>query len=256
MPINKLTDVQVRRAKPRERPFRLTDSGGLHLYVTETGSKLWRMRYEYAGKEKLLSFGAYPKVALEETRRYRATAKEALDQGRDPSVVKKQRRFAFVADSAKTFEAIAREWYDLQKPTWVPRHADGMQNGSAAALRGEGPRQARGPCQHQHRRLARQVPRAEPDREHLAVHARQLALQPRLHLLRQHRRPLLRGMEQAGRSALAHHDDRTQTMGSSVLINAGWYKLEIPSRCSLVAPVGVSNMRIRLRTQLADSAFR
>jgi integrase len=124
MPINKLTDVQVRRAKPRERSFRLTDGGGLHLYITETGSKLWRMRYEYAGKEKLLSFGAYPKVALDEARRYRATAKEALDQGRDPSVIKKQRRFAFVADSANTFEAIAREWYGLQKPTWVPRHAD------------------------------------------------------------------------------------------------------------------------------------
>src|SRR5262249_31804862 len=68
------------------------------------------------------------------------------------------------------------------------------------------------------------VPRAQPGRERLAVHARQLALQPHLQILRRSRRPLLCGMEQARRSALAHHVHRTAPMGPRVLINGIWYK--------------------------------
>src|SRR5262249_50763755 len=67
-------------------------------------------------------------------------------------------------------------------------------------------------------------PRAQPGRERLAVHARQLALQPHLQILRRSRRPLLCGMEQARRSALAHHVHRTAPMGPRVLINGIWYK--------------------------------
>src|SRR5262249_43843148 len=68
-----------------------------------------------------------------------------------------------------------------------------------------------------------EVPRAQPGRERLAVHARQLALQPHLQILRRSRRPLLCGMEQARRSALAHHVHRTAPMGPRVLINGIWY---------------------------------
>src|SRR5262249_43470976 len=71
---------------------------------------------------------------------------------------------------------------------------------------------------------AAEVPRAQPGRERLAVHARQLALQPHLQILRRSRRPLLCGMEQARRSALAHHVHRTAPMGPRVLINGIWYK--------------------------------
>src|SRR5262249_36956663 len=70
---------------------------------------------------------------------------------------------------------------------------------------------------------AAEVPRAQPGRERLAVHARQLALQPHLQILRRSRRPLLCGMEQARRSALAHHVHRTAPMGPRVLINRIWY---------------------------------
>ena len=71
---------------------------------------------------------------------------------------------------------------------------------------------------------AAEIPRAQPGRERLAVHARQLALQPRLQILRRSRRPLLRGMEQARRSALAHHVHRIAPMGARVLISGTWYK--------------------------------
>src|SRR5262245_36409894 len=67
------------------------------------------------------------------------------------------------------------------------------------------------------------MPRAQPGRKRLAVHARQLALEPRLQILRRSRRPLLQRLEQARRSALAHHVHRTAPMGARVLINGTWY---------------------------------
>src|SRR5262249_34021997 len=78
--------------------------------------------------------------------------------------------------------------------------------------------------QYHHHSAAAEVPRAQPGRERLAVHARQLALQPHLQILRRSRRPLLCGMEQARRSALAHHVHRTAPMGPRVLINGIWYE--------------------------------
>ena len=59
-----LTDVAVRNAKPREKAYKLSDSGGLFLYVTQAGGKLWRLKYRVSGKEKLLALGAYPEVGL------------------------------------------------------------------------------------------------------------------------------------------------------------------------------------------------
>ena len=68
-----LTDVQLRRLTLREKPYRLSDTGGLFIFVQTSGSRLWRMKYRFGGKEKLFSFGAYPEVAL-------AAAREARDQ--------------------------------------------------------------------------------------------------------------------------------------------------------------------------------
>src|SRR6202030_2472803 len=84
---------------------------------------------------------------------------------------------------------------------------------------GEAPRSR----QYQHRAAAAEIARAEPDRKHLAVHARQLALPPRVHIRRRHRRSLLRRLEQARRSALAHHVHRSARLGPRVLISAAWY---------------------------------
>src|ERR1022692_1044952 len=81
----------------------------------------------------------------------------------------------------------------------------------------------RGYRQHHHSPRAAEIPRAQPGRERLAVHARQLALKPRLQILRRSRRSLLRGMEQARRSTLADHDHRIARLGERVLINGTWY---------------------------------
>lgn len=114
-----LTDIQIRRAKAADKDYRLTDGGGLHLFVTKAGGKLWRLRYEFAGKEKLLSIGPYPDVGLAEAREARDEAKRVLRAGRDPTVVKRQTK----TEAAHTFEAIAREWYGLQKERWAVVHA-------------------------------------------------------------------------------------------------------------------------------------
>lgn len=119
-----LTDARVRSAKPAEKPYKLTDAGGLHLFVSPAGGRLWRYRYEFGGKEKLLSLGAYPEVSLADARKARDDAKAILRAGRDPSEVKRRTRHAQTIAAANTLEAIGREWYALQKSQWTIRHAD------------------------------------------------------------------------------------------------------------------------------------
>src|ERR1700686_1315244 len=116
-----LTDAGVRAAKAKDRTYKLTDAGGLVLFVTTTGSKLWRMRYTFQGKEKLLSFGPYPSVGLAQAREHREAAKVLLRAGKDPGLEKKLRRAA-AGDAAGSFEAIARNWHARNLPTWTERH--------------------------------------------------------------------------------------------------------------------------------------
>lgn len=118
-----LTDAQVKRAKAGEKPYRLTDGGGLHLFITPAGGKLWRLRYEFGGKEKLLSIGHYPAISLHDARRARDDAKAVIRSGKDPATTKKLGKLSGAKTSSETFELIAREWHDLQKSQWVDRHA-------------------------------------------------------------------------------------------------------------------------------------
>jgi Arm DNA-binding domain len=119
-----LTDAQIRKAKAATRPYKLTDGGGLHLYVTPAGGKLWRLRYEFERKEKLLSIGPYSVVGLADARAAATDAKRLLREGRDPAVEKRLRRLGVITDGRTTFEAIAREWHELNKGHWVEVHAN------------------------------------------------------------------------------------------------------------------------------------
>lgn len=118
-----LTDAQARKARPGEKDYKLADGGGLYLYVTTSGSKLWRQKYRYGGREKLLSHGPYPAVSLAEARRKRDEAKEHLRAGRDPAVEKKKEAIAAVAASDNTFEKVARKWFELNRAQWTETHA-------------------------------------------------------------------------------------------------------------------------------------
>lgn len=76
-----LTDVKARKAAAAEKDYKLADERGLFLQVRPNGTKLWRMKYRFAGKEKLLSFDAYPEVSLGEARERRDTARKLLREG-------------------------------------------------------------------------------------------------------------------------------------------------------------------------------
>ena len=118
-----LTDAAIRNAKPREKPYKLADTGGLYLLVGPRGGKWWRLKYRFRGKEKLLSLGVYPDVGLKEARARRDRAREQRAAGTDPSAARKAEK-AEKAAEGDTLEAVARDWHKEHTPLWVPNHAE------------------------------------------------------------------------------------------------------------------------------------
>lgn len=129
-----LTDVQIKKAKGAEKPYKMSDAGGLFLLVSPTGNRSWRMKYRFGGKEKLLTFGSYPDVTLVKARENRETAKATLRDGRDPAVEKKQAAAARTLGSSNTFEACARAWWELNRPRWSEVHAQNVIDSMEADL--------------------------------------------------------------------------------------------------------------------------
>ena len=105
-----LTELTVRKAKASSRPYKLADGGGLFLLVTATGGKLWRLKYRYGRKEKLLSLGRYPETGLKEARDGRSAAKKLLSAGKDPSREKQRAMTSKAADALNSFRALAEEF--------------------------------------------------------------------------------------------------------------------------------------------------
>ncbi|HUE93168.1 tyrosine-type recombinase/integrase [Pseudomonas sp.] len=118
-----LTDSAIKTAKPKDKLYRLADSNGLCLEVAPTGSKLWRYRYRFNGKAKMLSLGGYPAVTLAMARRKRDDARILLDDGIDPGAERQAAKQAQALDSL-TFEALAREWHAYRSPRWAKATAD------------------------------------------------------------------------------------------------------------------------------------
>lgn len=104
-----LTDTPIKTAKVGKTAVKLFDGGGLHLFVSASGGKLWRMKDPYLGKEKLLSLGAYPAVGLKEAREKRVAAKTLLAKGGDPGVEKKKAAVVAALSAEATFSAVANE---------------------------------------------------------------------------------------------------------------------------------------------------
>jgi integrase len=110
-----LSDVQIRSAKPGAKPYKLFDGRGLHLAVTPAGGKLWRLKYRHAGKEKLLSLGAYPAMPLAAARKAADAARSAMAAGVDPSLEKRRTKARAKQGAGDTFAAIAAEYIDKRK---------------------------------------------------------------------------------------------------------------------------------------------
>jgi len=120
---NMLTDTAIRALKAESRPIKKSDGGGLFIYVTPEGSKLWRLAYRFNDKQKLLSGGPYPLVKLADARKWRDDAKADLLAGRDPSAVRKANKRAQKDASANSFENVAREWIEARSCAWSERYA-------------------------------------------------------------------------------------------------------------------------------------
>jgi integrase len=118
-----LTDTECRKAKPKVSPYKMTDGGGLHLYVTPAGGKHWRYRYEIGGKEQTLVIGPYPSIGLVDARAARDAAKETKRAGRNPNVAKRLEKAKVSTADSVTLELLARDWYRINKSKWTPVHA-------------------------------------------------------------------------------------------------------------------------------------
>jgi integrase len=118
-----LTDTAIRNSKPELKPRKLFDGGGLFLLVAPTGGKLWRLKYRFDGKEKLLSLGAYPAISLKDARDQRDQARKLLATDIDPGTHRKTHKAARADAKADSFEVIAREWFSKFAPNWADSHS-------------------------------------------------------------------------------------------------------------------------------------
>jgi integrase len=116
-----LTDRQVGNAKPRKKPYKLTDGRGLYLQVAPTGARLWRYRYRIGGKENVFALGAYPDVSLAQAREDLREARKLVKEGTHPAHQRKADKLRKTYENANTFEAVAREWLESNRKHWTPR---------------------------------------------------------------------------------------------------------------------------------------
>ena len=120
----KLTARQVDTSKPKDKPYKLSDGGGLYLLVNPNGSRYWRLKYRIAGKEKLLALGVYPDITLAEARQKRADAKKVLAAGGEPGQEKQEEKQAKEQAVANSFERLAMEWHAHKSTSWSEGYAE------------------------------------------------------------------------------------------------------------------------------------
>jgi integrase len=122
----KLTDTAIRNAKPAEKAYKMFDGIGMFLYVEKNGTKCWRLKYRFGGREKLLSLGVYPHISLKEARQKRDVAKNQLANNIDPSEAKKEEKIQTAIKAENSFEAIACEWHSNKKHGWTEKYASNI----------------------------------------------------------------------------------------------------------------------------------
>lgn len=120
----KLTDVQVRNAKPKAKAYKLAAGRGLCLFVMPDGAKYWRYRYRYGGKERMISVGVYPYVTLKNADAKADDARALLEKGKDPSEHRREQKLAQRHYVQRTFGAAANAWYEFNLPRWRPATAE------------------------------------------------------------------------------------------------------------------------------------
>lgn len=129
MATNKLSELQIRKAKPRAKAYKMADGDGMYLEVTPSGGKWWRLKYRIGKKEKRISLGVYPDVSLKMARERREEARRKLADGVDPSAEKRAIKASknntdahSTGNAHNSFEVVAREWLGRFSHTWAKSH--------------------------------------------------------------------------------------------------------------------------------------
>ena len=128
MPSDKLTELGVRKAKPSSKQKKLTDGRGLFLLLHPNGSKYWRMKYRFMGKEKLFAIGLWPEVSLIAAREKRNEAKQLLKSGKDPSAAKKNLKLSQRVAQSNTFGSVTEEWLEVKQKEWKSPYFDDVRS--------------------------------------------------------------------------------------------------------------------------------
>ena len=118
----KLTETKIKNARSHEKPTRLSDGSGLYLYLSPSGGRLWRGKYRFEGKEKLISYGKYPDVSLADARNKHAAELKTLAQGTDSMAARK----AVKATTRASFQKIAEDWHEHWREGKSEQHASSV----------------------------------------------------------------------------------------------------------------------------------
>ncbi len=119
MPLN---STAIKSFKAKSKPTKYFDEKGLYILVNPNGSKWWRFKYRFNGKERLLSLGVYPDIGLAEARESRDELRKKIANKIDPSLERKKEKVTQKVNNENTFELIAMEWLEKQKNTWTTNH--------------------------------------------------------------------------------------------------------------------------------------
>ena len=117
-----LTDIQIKNLKYPGKPTKVADGGGLYLYLSESGKKLWRISYYFERWQRVLSFGEDPVITLQRAREQRMEVKQLLAEGIDPATLKKAAKEEQVSEAKDMFRSIALEWFEARTTDFTEKH--------------------------------------------------------------------------------------------------------------------------------------
>jgi hypothetical protein len=113
-----LSEATVKNARPKPKAYKLSDELGMFLLVNPSGSRLWRLKYRFGGKAKLLALGGYPEVSLKRAREHRDAARQLLKEDKDPATERKTAKRTARLHAENAFEQVAREFVQQQTARW------------------------------------------------------------------------------------------------------------------------------------------
>ena len=129
-----LTDTEIRKARPQEKPYKLGDGAGLYLWVTPPGGRKWRASYRFEGKQKTITFGGYPEVSLSMAHERHREARRLLAEGLDPMEQRKSVKTAQDVANVNSFVSVTALWVEHWKEGKSARHVDSVRRRMAADI--------------------------------------------------------------------------------------------------------------------------